>query len=151
MGNLDSKKYHVSDDGKVFRINDDGSFTELGNAEDLGRLHNPQPQLTSPNPLPASSQGKPSANTSTSQKNRKSKSANNGIVKGCLLVIFWIIIVGVAFYYAIEHTRASHQSTTNDTSDSTLYFIESYPYDSETYSENTSENWDNVMVDSVGY
>ncbi len=29
MGNLDSKKYHVTDDGKVYRINDDGSFTEM--------------------------------------------------------------------------------------------------------------------------
>lgn len=33
MGQIDNKKYHITDDGKIFRINPDSTFTELGNIE----------------------------------------------------------------------------------------------------------------------
>lgn len=42
----ETKKYHITDDGKIYKINDDGSFTELGNAENL----NSDKQSAAPEP-----------------------------------------------------------------------------------------------------
>ena len=48
MGELNSKKYHITDEGKVFRVNNDGTYTELGNAEDIQPLPDEESYGTEP-------------------------------------------------------------------------------------------------------
>ncbi len=92
MGNLDSKKYHVTDDGKVYRINDDGSFTELGNADDLENQHStPQPASTT---APANIINKGGKTTSYPHYPKKSGEKNKMVI-----VVAIIVVIGLALMF----------------------------------------------------
>ncbi len=120
MGNLEGKKYHITDEGDVYRINDDGSFTSMGNAENISENS------------PRTPRGLDSQDTDTEKKPTKAfpekkKSRKYLWIFACA----FLLIVGVGMLFLFQQSMGSRTKASTSTDSiavSTSAGAESMPY-----------------------